>query len=81
MNNDFLNTHKEEIENLVELAKEVEIGDPFDWADVAIDEDEAYRMMAMNILSMDWSKEIAAATIVKLCVENMVLNVRLMQKK
>lgn len=81
MNNDFLNAHKEEIENLVELAKEVEIGDPFDWADVAIDEDEAYRMMAMNILSMEWSKEIAAATIVKLCVENMVLNVRLMQKK
>lgn len=81
MDKDFLNPYKEEIENLVELAKEVEIGDPFDWGDLAIDEDEAYRMMAMNILSMNMDKKIAAATIVKLCVENMVLNVRLMQKK
>lgn len=80
MNSDILNPHKEAIENIVELAKEVEIGDPFDWADVAIDEDEAYRLMAINILSMEWSKEIATATIVKLCVENMVLNMRLMQK-
>ena len=81
MNSDFLDPYKEAVENIVQLAKEVEIGDPFDWADVAIDEDEAYRMMAMNILSMEWSKEIATATIVKLCVENMVLNVRLMQNK
>lgn len=81
MNNDFLDVYKEEIENLVELAKEVEIGDPFDWADVAIDEEKAYRLMAINILSMDMSKKVAAATIVKLCVENMVLNMRLMQKK
>jgi len=79
MNKDFLKPYTEEIENLVELAKEVEIGDPFDWADVSIDEDEAYRLMAMNILSIDMSKEVAAATIVKLCVENMVLNMRLMQ--
>jgi len=79
MNKDFFNPYTEEIENLVELAKEVEIGDPFDWADVSIDEDEAYRLMAMNILSIDMSKQVAAATIVKLCVENMVLNMRLMQ--
>lgn len=81
MNSDFLDPYKEAVENIVQLAKEVEIGDPFDWADVAIDEEEAYRLMAMNILSMEWSKEIATATIVKLCVENMVLNMRLMQNK
>lgn len=68
------------IEILVELAKEAEIGDPFDWADVAIDEEEAYRLMAMNVLEMDMDPKIMMATIVKLCVENMVLNVRLMQK-
>ena len=68
------------IEILVELAKEAEIGDPFDWADVAIDEEEAYRLMAMNVLDMDMDPKIMMATIVKLCVENMVLNVRLMQK-
>lgn len=69
-----------EVELLVELAKEAEIGDPFDWSDVAIDEEEAYRLMALNVLDMDMDPRIMMATIVKLCVENMVLNVRLMQK-
>ena len=68
------------IDELVELAKEVEIGDPFDWADVNIEEDSAYRLMAMNIAEMRMSEEIMLATIVKLCVENMVLNTRLINK-
>ena len=68
------------IDELVELAREVEIGDPFDWADVNIDEDSAYRLMAMNIAEMRMSEEIMLATIVKLCVENMVLNTRLINK-
>lgn len=70
-----------EIDLLVELAKECEIGDPFDWADVAIDEEEAYRLMAMNVLDMDMTNEVMLATIIKLCVENMVLNLRLMKKE
>ena len=68
------------IDELVELAREVEIGDPFDWADVNIEEDSAYRLMAMNIAEMRMSEEIMLATIVKLCVENMVLNTRLINK-
>jgi len=68
------------VDQLVEIAKEVEVGDPFDWADVSIDEDSAYRLMAMNILEMNMSKEIMLASIVKLCVENLVLNTRLMSK-
>lgn len=74
-------SNEEAIETLVQLAKESEVGDPFDWADVAISEEEAYRLMAMNVLEMDMDPRIMMATIVKLCVENMVLNVRLMQKK
>jgi hypothetical protein len=69
------------VDQLVEIAKEVEAGDPFDWADVSIDEDEAYRLMAMNLLEMDMSKEIMLASIVKLCVENLVLNTRLMNER
>lgn len=69
------------VDQLVEIAREVEVGDPFDWADVSIDEDNAYRLMAMNILEMDMSKEIMLATIVKLCVENLVLNTRLMRNE
>lgn len=67
------------LEQLVEVAKEVEVGDPFDWADVSIDEDEAYKLMAMNLLTLDIDHDIMLATIVKLSVENMVLNLRLMK--
>jgi hypothetical protein len=70
---------EKEVQVLVELAKECEIGDPFDWANVAIDEEEAYKLMAMNVLSMNMNRDIMAATVVKLCVENMVLNLKLMQ--
>ena len=70
---------EQEVQVLVELAKEYEIGDPFDWSDVAIDEEEAYKLMAMNVLSMNMNRDIMAATVVKLCVENMVLNLKLMQ--
>ena len=70
---------EQEVQVLVELAKECEIGDPFDWSDVAIDEEEAYKLMAMNVLSMNMNRDIMAATVVKLCVENMVLNFKLMQ--
>ena len=67
------------LDQLVEVAKEVEVGDPFDWADVSIDEDEAYKLMAMNLLTLDMDYDIMLATIVKLSVENMVLNLRLLK--
>jgi len=69
------------LEQLIEIAKEVEVADPFDWADVAIGEDEAYRLMAMNLIGEDLTPEIMLATIVKLCVENLVLNLRLLQNE
>lgn len=55
------------------------MGDPFDWADDSVDEDEAYKLMAMNLLTLDMDPDIMLATIVKLSVENMVLNLRLMK--
>jgi len=69
------------VDQLVELAKECEVGDPFDWADVKIDEDAAYRLMAMNLLEMKMSEEILLASVCKLCVENLVLNTRLMNER
>jgi len=72
-------TQDENVELLVSLAKECEMGDPFDWADVAIDEDEAYRLMALHVLEMPSDDLILAATITKLLVENMVLNMRLLK--
>jgi len=69
------------LEQLIEIAKEVEVADPFDWADLNINEDDAYRLIALGILEKDLTPEIMLATIVKLCVENLVLNVRLLQNE
>ena len=66
------------IDELVEIAKEVEIGDPFDWGNVNIHEESAYRLMAMGVMGMEMDEDIMLATIVKLCVENLVLNTKLM---
>lgn len=79
MMNDFLSN--KQVDMLVEIAKEVQHGDPFDWGDVSIDEDEAYRLMAANVLEMPQDLLVLAGTITKLLVENMVLNYRLMDKK
>lgn len=67
------------VEALVQIAKEVEIGDPFDWSDLSIDEDEAYRLMATHVLEMEDDSMLLAATVTKLLVENMVLNMRLLE--
>lgn len=75
-----MNYLSEEVKLLATLAKEAEIGDPFDWADVAIDEDTAYNVMAAHVLEMDQDPVILGATITKLLVENMILNARLLKR-
>lgn len=72
-------TLEDYINALVEVAKEVEVGDPFDWADVALDETEAYKLIASSVVGFEDDSFVLKATITKLLVENMVLNVRLMQ--
>jgi hypothetical protein len=80
MSNDWMKLIRNQgIETLVEVAKEVEIGDPFDWSDLSIDEDEAYRLMASHVLEMEDNSMLLAATVTKLLVENMVLNMRLIE--
>lgn len=69
------------MEEYIELAKVVEIGDPFDWSNVAIDEDSAYRLVAMSVMGLNLDKDVAIASIIKLCVENMVLNMRLLERE
>lgn len=78
------------IEQLLTLVKEVEIADPIDWSDLAIDEDDANRLMAMNVLELyesDWSRltqeerdATLLATVTKLLVENFALNIKNLQK-
>jgi len=66
---------------LVELAKEGESMDPINWGNLNISEDEAYVLMATHVLGMERSNIIDGSIIVKLLVENFVLNLRLMDKK
>jgi hypothetical protein len=71
----------EAIRNLVILAKEGAEMDPIDWGDLNISEDQAYIMMATHVLEMDLEDLTSRAIIVKLLVENFVLNMRLMGKQ
>jgi len=74
------------VEQIVELAKEIEHEDPIDWGMLNIDENEAFMLLAPsvleNYLSMDkYNRDIMMlSTILKLTVENFALNIKLMQK-
>ena len=74
------------VEQIIELAKEIEHEDPIDWGMLNIDEDEAFKLIAPGVLTnyllldKDSRDIMMLSTIVKLTVENFALNVKLMQK-
>tara|TARA_E500000178_G_scaffold354586_1_gene424080 strand:- start:11047 stop:11289 length:243 start_codon:yes stop_codon:yes gene_type:complete len=78
---DMFEVEDEAIRNLVILAKEGETMDPIDWGDLSITEEQAYIMMAAHVLEMERNHLTDGAIIVKLLVENFVLNLKLMGKK
>lgn len=64
---------------LAYCAKEVEFGDePIDLAMTPLDIDEIYRLMAITVAEMEADELVLKASLVKLLVENFVLNYRLM---
>jgi hypothetical protein len=73
------------VEQLAHLAQQVETDDPIDWGMLEIDEKDAYLLMASNVLEMYLSEDkdhrdmVMLATTVKLVVENLVLNLKLME--
>lgn len=69
------------IKLLVELAKEGAEFDPIDWGELNVTEDQAYVMMAAHVLEMDTDDLTGKAIIVKLLVENFVLNLKLLGKQ
>lgn len=71
----------EAIRNLVTLAMESDIADPIDWSELNISEEQAYIMMATHVLQMERNHLTDGAIIVKLMVENFVLNLKLLGKK
>ena len=74
------------VDELIELAREGEKVDPIDWGMIPIQEEVAYRQMAMQVLEMMKSyspadrQAVALAAITKLLVENFVLNYQLMNR-
>ena len=68
---------------LAKLAQVVEIMDPIDWGMLHVKEDEVYVSMAEEVIDIMKSyntsdrQHIAMATIVKLLVENFMLNLRI----
>ena len=76
------------LNEMIQLAKEVEAEDPIDWSYLNIDEDTAYKLIGLNVFEMyhDWksssqSEDIMLVTITKLIVENFALNLKLQGKQ
>lgn len=75
------------VEQIVEIAQEIENEDPIDWGMLAIDEKTAYTMMATSVLEnylmtdKDLRDMMLLATVVKLTVENFVLNLKLLKNR
>jgi hypothetical protein len=71
------------VDQLAELAREVELKDPIDWGMLSITEEDAYKLMASNVVEQFASLNdedrlvIAMSTITKLLVENFVLNLKI----
>ena len=68
------------VKALVELAMAAEVADPIDWKELNITEEQAYVMMATHVLDMQRNHLTDGAIIVKLLVENFVLNLKLLGK-
>lgn len=77
-------TQLEYVDLIISLARQVELGDPIDWDVASINEDDSYRLIALSVVEQVLPKyndpdfrDIVIATIVKLVVENFILNLRL----
>lgn len=75
------------VEQLVELTKEIETEDPIDWGMLNISEEDAIKLIAIDVLDMFQKikpgpeKEIILiSTVTKLVLENFVLNLKLQGK-
>ena len=78
---DMFDITNPEVKLLVELAKETAMADPIDWDGLSVTEEQAYVMMATHVLEMERNHLTDAAIIVKLLVENFVLNLKLLGKQ
>jgi hypothetical protein len=69
---------------IAKLAQEIEREDNIDWGMLNISEEDTYKLIAMSVVNQfdkysSQERDIMIATIVKLVVENFVLNLKLQQ--
>lgn len=72
------------VDEIIELAKDVESEDSIDWSDLPVDRDKIYQMIGSQTYEIysqktkdEDSEAILLATVVKLVVENFVLNLQI----
>lgn len=70
-------------EQVIELAKEVEISDAIDWEDLPLEKDRIYQLVGSQAYELfqhygqsENGEAILMATVIKLLVENFVLNLK-----
>jgi hypothetical protein len=70
-------------EQIIELAKEVELTDAIDWENLPLDQDRVYQIIGSqayelyaNYSQSEDGEAILIATVTKLLVENFVLNLK-----
>ena len=70
-------------EQIIELAKEVELTDAIDWDNLSLDQDRIYQIIGSqayelyaNYSQSEDGEAILIATVTKLLVENFVLNLK-----
>lgn len=73
------------VERISKLAQEIDVEDPIDWGMLNISEENAYKLIAANVVNQfdkydSSERDIMVATITKLVVENFVLNLKLKGK-
>jgi|TARA_R110000851_G_scaffold327172_1_gene496428 hypothetical protein len=71
------------VDQVINLAKEIEAGDPIDWSGLALQRDVVYIMLGLSVLEhvdaihpLSERELILMASVVKLTVENFVLEIR-----
>lgn len=76
---------QQRIDYILEVVKGLEAEDPIDWSLLSISEEAAYRLIALNVIEhfnkyTPSERDIMVATIIKLVVENFMLNLKLQQQ-
>jgi len=60
---------------LVEIAKETESQISFDWSEIHLSRDEAYKLFGLSVQELPDDADTLKAALISLLVENMVLHI------